>query len=111
MLLLVSSAGNVRSRTHLCVRHSRRGTLALIRCLAEMDSMEVRQQKERQTYYRLLLDFLAQEVRRFFKRDVEHLSAGLVREINEHDGTIYRKRAEAAERAAEATSDTEAKRM
>jgi|SRR4029079_4115645 glucose-6-phosphate 1-dehydrogenase len=82
-----------------------------MRCLAEMDSMEARQQKEKQTYYRLLLDFLAQEVRRFFKRDVEHLGPGLVREINDHDGTIYRERAEAAERAAEATSDAEAKRM
>jgi hypothetical protein len=67
----------------------------LISGLVVMDTVNVRQQKEKQTYYRQFVKLLTQEVRQFFKRDVHELKRAvpeltpqmtrLVRELNEYD--------------------------
>jgi hypothetical protein len=82
-----------------------------------MDTLEARQQKDKQTYYRLLLNLLAEEVRRFFKRNDQEPSprvAELVRDIDGREvetSDTYLNKAKAAERAAELASDGEAKLM
>jgi predicted house-cleaning noncanonical NTP pyrophosphatase (MazG superfamily) len=61
------------------------GTLSVI-SLADMDTLEVRQRKDKETYYRLLLNLLAEEVRRFFKRNDQEPSPRVAELVRHLDG-------------------------
>lgn len=92
------------------------GTLSVI-SLADMDTLEVRQRKDKETYYRLLLNLLAEEVRRFFKRNDQEPSPRVAELVRHLDGRevetpdTYLNKAKAAQRAAEMATDDVAKLM